>query len=263
MLATRAMASHSWTPAALGGDLYQWFDMQYAAGVTQGDGTVSAVANRGVSGSGLTPGPSSPQPAYSATGLSGRPCMDFGASFQTMTQATGSSMPAGAYLFGLVISPTTSTGSVGRAFALTNGSADGTEPASFSVWGRSGTGGRARWNGTTMGPVSMSFGTPSIWAISVTAAGAAEVALNGTVAVTASSILVTAGTTKKLLIGITNPTSIPNSSENFYGQWGEALSAAGTGATVANRQRTEGYLAWHWGLQSLLPAGHPYKSAPP
>jgi hypothetical protein len=31
----------------------------------------------------------------------------------------------------------------------------------------------------------------------------------------------------------------------------------------ANRQKIEGYLAWKWGLESLLPAGHPHKSAAP
>ena len=29
------------------------------------------------------------------------------------------------------------------------------------------------------------------------------------------------------------------------------------------RQYIEGYLAWKWGIQSTLPAGHPYKNAPP
>ena len=29
------------------------------------------------------------------------------------------------------------------------------------------------------------------------------------------------------------------------------------------RQKVEGYLAWKWGLQASLPAGHPYKSAGP
>lgn len=32
---------------------------------------------------------------------------------------------------------------------------------------------------------------------------------------------------------------------------------------TTNRQLTEGYLAWKWGLQAGLPAGHPYKSAAP
>jgi Putative phage tail protein len=31
----------------------------------------------------------------------------------------------------------------------------------------------------------------------------------------------------------------------------------------ADRQRVEGYLAWKWGLASVLPIGHPYKLTPP
>lgn len=31
----------------------------------------------------------------------------------------------------------------------------------------------------------------------------------------------------------------------------------------SDRQKVEGYLAWKWGLEGDLPAGHPYKAAPP
>jgi hypothetical protein len=33
--------------------------------------------------------------------------------------------------------------------------------------------------------------------------------------------------------------------------------------TTADRELLEGYLAWKWGLEGNLPAGHPYKSKPP
>jgi hypothetical protein len=33
--------------------------------------------------------------------------------------------------------------------------------------------------------------------------------------------------------------------------------------TTTEIQKMEGYLAWKWGIQSSLPAGHPYLSAPP
>jgi hypothetical protein len=33
--------------------------------------------------------------------------------------------------------------------------------------------------------------------------------------------------------------------------------------STADRQTVEGYLAWKWGLQSLLPGGHPYAPKPP
>ncbi len=36
-----------------------------------------------------------------------------------------------------------------------------------------------------------------------------------------------------------------------------------TTLSTTNRQKLEGYLAWRWGLQSNLPASHPYKNAPP
>jgi hypothetical protein len=37
----------------------------------------------------------------------------------------------------------------------------------------------------------------------------------------------------------------------------------GTSYTTLEQQKAEGYLAWKWGLQANLPAGHPYKSAAP
>ena len=36
-----------------------------------------------------------------------------------------------------------------------------------------------------------------------------------------------------------------------------------TALTTLQVQQVEGYLAWKWGLQAKLPAGHPYKLAPP
>jgi len=37
----------------------------------------------------------------------------------------------------------------------------------------------------------------------------------------------------------------------------------GSVLTATQRQTIEGYLAWKWGLQSTLPAGHPFKTAAP
>jgi hypothetical protein len=33
--------------------------------------------------------------------------------------------------------------------------------------------------------------------------------------------------------------------------------------STLNRQKIEGYLAWKWGIQASLPAGHPHKSSAP
>jgi len=50
--------------------------------------------------------------------------------------------------------------------------------------------------------------------------------------------------------------------EGFPGHICEVL-AFNVGLTVTQRQATEGYLAWKWGLQGSLPANHPFKSGPP
>lgn len=59
-----------------------------------------------------------------------------------------------------------------------------------------------------------------------------------------------------------------NGSYGYYGataggSYNEFVVLAGANATAANRQKTEGYLAWKWGLEADLPVGHPYKNAPP
>ena len=43
----------------------------------------------------------------------------------------------------------------------------------------------------------------------------------------------------------------------------EIIFILDTTITTINRNKLEGYLAWKWGIQSYLPAGHPYLSAPP
>lgn len=49
---------------------------------------------------------------------------------------------------------------------------------------------------------------------------------------------------------------------SFRGQIGEFIFSA-SALSDATRQIVEGYLAYKWGLQGNLPAGHPYKTTPP
>lgn len=61
---------------------------------------------------------------------------------------------------------------------------------------------------------------------------------------------------------VTNTISYNNPSNNFTGLVGEIIYTNAKQTTL-NRQKTEGYLAWRWGLEGNLDAGHPYKSSPP
>ena len=50
---------------------------------------------------------------------------------------------------------------------------------------------------------------------------------------------------------------------SFNGYICEAITYNNASMTLAQRQSVEGYLAWKWGLQASLPAGHPYVSTSP
>jgi hypothetical protein len=60
-----------------------------------------------------------------------------------------------------------------------------------------------------------------------------------------------------------------NYTGNAYVGMGKTLNgiicegAMCSGTSTSDRQKLEGYAAWKYNLQSLLPIGHPYKSAPP
>ncbi len=63
--------------------------------------------------------------------------------------------------------------------------------------------------------------------------------------------------------GIVQIGGLSNSNpRRFAGDIAEAIVLGGA-ASASDRQKTEGYLAWKWGLQGKLPAGHPYKDAAP
>jgi hypothetical protein len=64
--------------------------------------------------------------------------------------------------------------------------------------------------------------------------------------------------TLTLNIGARNNGAVAPMNANLH-----ELVVCNTDLNTLNRQKMEGYLAWKWGLQGNLPAGHPYKSAPP
>lgn len=48
----------------------------------------------------------------------------------------------------------------------------------------------------------------------------------------------------------------------FFG-WLMEIVTFNTQLSQTNQQKMEGYLAWKWGIQASLPAGHPHKSSAP
>jgi hypothetical protein len=84
-----------------------------------------------------------------------------------------------------------------------------------------------------------------------------EIRLNGGTAVTGDP----GAGTSELASGITIGAS-SGVSQEFNGAIAEIVITPGSLST-SDRQKLEGYLAWTWGQEGLLPGGHPYKSAPP
>ena len=86
---------------------------------------------------------------------------------------------------------------------------------------------------------------------------------NGTLGGTCNFLFLstTAGTTA--IIGSVSPTGTSQTSAlPFSGNIGEII-CYNTLLTREQRQNTEGYLAWKWGLQGNLSSSHPYKLYPP
>ena len=81
--------------------------------------------------------------------------------------------------------------------------------------------------------------------------------LNGTSVGTGGSTTVSLSTTSDLRVGSTgNNYTVTNT------DFAEIIMYIGSISTT-QRQQIEGYLAWKWGLQANLPAGHPYLSVSP
>lgn len=92
------------------------------------------------------------------------------------------------------------------------------------------------------------------------AGATAELRANGTSV--ASSTFQTAGNVSATNAN-TNATMFAiNSGGGYGGDTGEVV-ICNAALSASDAQKLEGYLAWQWSQQGSLPAGHPYKSAPP
>src|SRR5262252_144332 len=124
-----------------------------------------------------------------------------------------------------------------------------------------------RMNSTAMRPQWLFRGTTGI--VSPTALNAAEwhviegvynltagaVYVDGSQMITQTNPPIDPGVPRTLTIGHRGP-------YQFVGDLAYVVAVT-TDLADADRQSLEGFLAWRFGLQGLLPAGHPYKASPP
>lgn len=238
-----------WTPAEITTAL--WLDASDSATITEISGAVSQWNDKSPTGSVCSQSAPSSRPVVSAAALNGLNVITFDGSgdFLTSNASIGNSSGAELNIF-VVGAQSSGTNGV----FLSNRKASATE------------GWTLRNNSTTQMTYFHVGGSPSLTKTTPTGAYICEVERDGlSVALgsngdfdSPSSISSYSGTSQALVLGAENG----GAASRLDGYIAEVVVSSGL-LTLSDRQKVEGYLAWKWGLESELPALHPYKSAPP
>ena len=245
----------AWTPAKLPG-LVAWYDGQKASSIILNGATVSQWNDQSPNAYNAVQGTAANQPTYSAVGFNGKPAL----SFNGTSNYLSAPVPAGAFpngIFEAIVFYTSlvSHGPMPRATGSISAGLD-RQGTQFLIG-----------NGTTntgLAPApTISTGamtTPTLW--EVYCDNSARIGydwVNATSDCTSSVYSAGAYADNATTLFIGNRQDLPV--QYIKGPIAEAVACRQM--ATADRQSLEGYLAWKWGLQSLLPAGHPYKGGFP
>jgi len=231
-----------WTPYDLGTSLALWLDAEDTDTITLNGSSVSQWNDKSGNGIDFSQASAAWQPNYTPVGIGGKPSLTF-TDQKSLTNASWT-LPSDNRSVFIVAHPTDVAQNVsyildielGRHLFLGSGQVfSGTfeptaDPISTPV---------ERVYGFVTGPSNLFVYSDGNLLSS--SGAASSVAVGGTIAVGSRF----------------------SKSISFYqGEISEIVFVNGAIATD-DRQKLEGYLAWKWGLEGNLPAGHPYKSAPP
>lgn len=237
-----------WTPAQFGNALQGWWDAQDAATLTTASGAVSAWADKSGKGRTMSQATAAQRPALLASGIGGKPALQFDGSNDTLrTDPFSAGQPFSALV---VYNP---------GAASTYNFMVSFDPVSESTQSLI-----IPSSGQTSGSASLYAGGYALFGSAQTGADTMIAAVfNGSASVGSQNG--TAATLNPNTNGISTGVGLSSnvvSGGQYTGLIGELIVTSGAMST-ADRQKAEGYAAWRWGFQGKLPAGHPYKSAPP
>jgi hypothetical protein len=265
-----------WTPADLGASLALWLDADDASTITLNGTNVVQWDDKSGNGRNASQPTASFQPTYLATGFNGKPTLQTDGSDALELGVTSLGRNVSGLtcaLVGLHPVGTVFTSNANELFISSGANSASTRFAvtpnpSTSTINRYGIAGRRL---DADGYTTVSSSTDSLanrgnpWirvAQRAYSDGVANHWTDGTQDMT-NEVVGTQGAgntsdTDPLRTVLFNGVSaLPNGS-----QLSEIVLTHST-MTTDDRQKLEGYLAWKWGLTANLPAGHPYKSAPP
>jgi hypothetical protein len=247
---TPSLQSQSpWTPAQITTAL--WLDADDATTITLNGTNVSQWNDKSGNARNATQPVSSRQPARTLNGLNGKTVLTFGNNIQ-MESPNGS---YGTNISIFSVARLASGGSYQRIVNVGN-SQDaraylGTVDGNFATFFGNGT-----WNDINANSPSISLSSTRILGVvNPTSGSNATPYVDGTAQNTKIGTMTT-GT--GIRIGSAGTILV----QFWIGPIAEII-IINSAVTVSTRQTIEGYLAWKWGLQSNLPADHPYKNSQP
>lgn len=269
-----------WRPDELGASLSLWLDAEDTASITLNGSTVSQWNDKSGNGVDVLQASAASQPTYQATGLNSMPTLRFDtptAGRYMQSSISFPIMPTGvsAMVVAQIDTPASWNGYVAVApFA--------TATESFAFYRQA----AHTSPGTSSGNMACSanrsvptFDYRNNWD-SPPPPGAPHIAcaiINGPTSADAY-LSVNGGSNLPVSAAGNSGTFIPQSTDvvrvgigYFNGSVSDSAIRGGISEVIMSaspwstddREKLEGYLAWKWGLEGDLPAGHPYKSAPP
>lgn len=241
-------ASTPWTPAQLTTAL--WLDASDSSTITLNGSNVSQWNDKSGNSRHYAQGVAANQPAYSATAYNSKPGITFDGSTDVLARST-TGTSATTLTAAFVVSPTNTTYGfyylldfeTGRIIFATDAGVSDMQPAMFINGAYAGPTGSAVTAQSILVYRTEST-TGGIWRDGTriyTLGTGASVAINGNSAVGARHTTFASPYQGIITEIVVCPSSLSD----------------------ANRERLEGYLAWKWGNESLLPAGHTYKAGAP
>lgn len=253
-----------WTPRREAG-LQFWLDAADAGTITLNSGNVSEWRDKSGKGNHATQGTAASQPAYTLAGQNGRNLVTFDGSNDFMdipaTFMAGISLPFSIYWVFLRRGAGSSSGAYDPALCPIDGANDrgsfhyvkaaNLYPASYPFFGSSPSWGNYDVTSglyTNDVPYVIRFtATDSQWQVFRTGVQEGTTQTRGGVPA--------AGITALRMCQQPNPLRHANNAV--------AEMFCVTSPTATANTQAEGYLAWKWGFQASLPAGHPYRNGPP
>jgi len=254
-----------WRPTEIQTSL--WLDAEDSTTITLNGTTVSQWNDKSGNGINVSQATATSQPAYSATGLNGKPVIEFDGiddvlSIGETNLGRNLAGMSAAVVLKWVTAPATSKPLI--AFSIS-----GAQLVRFSI---SGISPNYAFGGRRLDGVSAQTVTGNQSLLTTTTAAISSVVVNyqNTAVDLYTNGIVDRQTTTFLTSGNTSDTSSflfnigkNSSTADFANVQVSEVVFTNSALSERQRQQLEGYLAWKWRLEANLPVSHPYKNLPP